>query len=114
MRRRQPAHPREVVDAGLQSERTYLAWQRTALAFAGVGALLFYSALSRGRALAIPGGLGLLVGTLLFTRAQLRYRLTVAAARSGYTAMDRRMVAGVAMAATLLALAGLCALRTPA
>lgn len=113
MRRRLPAHPGEVVDAGLQSERTYLAWQRTALAFAGVGALLFYGALSHGPALAIPGGLGLLVGTLLFTRAQLRYRLTVAAARSG-RAMDRRMVAGVAIAATLLALAGLCAVLAPA
>lgn len=58
MRRPEPAHPTEVIDVGLQSERTYLAWQRTALAFAGVGALLLYTGLSRGPALAIPGGLG--------------------------------------------------------
>ncbi|MER7458769.1 DUF202 domain-containing protein [Micromonospora sp. NPDC126480] len=106
MTRRRPTHPRGVIDAGLQSERTYLAWQRTALAFAGVGALLSYAAVSHGRALAIPGGLGLLVGALLFSQAQRRYRLTVATARSE-RALDRRMVAGVAAAATLLAVASL-------
>lgn len=114
MRRRQPGHPREVVDAGLQSERTYLAWQRTALAFAGVGALLFYSAVSHWPALAIPGGLGLLVGAFLFTRAQRRYRMTVELARSGRIALDRPMVAGVATAATLLAVACLGALLATA
>ena len=113
MNRRQPPHPCEAIDAGLQSERTYLAWQRTALAFAGVGALLCYGAVSHGRALAIPGGLGVLVGIFLFSPAQRRYRLTVAAARSGY-ALDRRMMAGVAAATTLLALAGLGTLLTTA
>ncbi|NJP35628.1 hypothetical protein [Micromonospora thermarum] len=65
--------------------------------------------MSHGRALAVPGRFGLLVGIFLFTRTQRRYRLTVAAARSG-RALDRRMMAGVAAAATLLAMAGLGAL----
>lgn len=114
MRRPEPAHPTEVIDVGLQSERTYLAWQRTALAFAGVGALLLYTGLSRGPALAIPGGLGLLTGVVLLAWARPRYRLMVAAAGSGRAVADRRMVVGVATAATLLALAGFAVLLVAA
>ncbi|NJP35629.1 DUF202 domain-containing protein [Micromonospora thermarum] len=56
MRRRQPTHPPKVIDAGLQSERTYLAWQRTALAFAGVGALLIYGLCRMGAPSPFPAG----------------------------------------------------------
>jgi uncharacterized membrane protein YidH (DUF202 family) len=103
-------HPRRAIDAGLQSERTYLAWQRTGLTFAGVGALLLYSTLSYGPILAAPGALGLLFGALLVARAQWRYRTTVAAARNAHPTVDHRLMAGVAAAATLLCLAGLGAL----
>lgn len=99
--------PCEPVDPGLQAERTYLAWQRTGLAFAGVGALLLHSGLSDGTLLAVPGAGGLLAGALLIIRAQRRYRAISAAVRNAHPTSNRRLVATVAAVTTLLCLTGL-------
>jgi len=102
--------PREPVDPGLQAERTYLAWQRTGLAFAGVGALLLHSGLPDGTLLAVPGAGGLLAGALLILRAQRRYRATSAAVRNAHPTSSLRLVASVAAVTTVLCLTGLGAL----
>ena len=67
-----PAHAR-FADAGLQNERTSLAWFRTSLSFAGVGALLLRS--SAGLARPVPAVLGSLAlavsgATLLISTAR--------------------------------------------
>ncbi|MDT3442795.1 MULTISPECIES: DUF202 domain-containing protein [unclassified Pseudofrankia] len=100
-------HPTEQLDPGLQSERTYLAWQRTGLGFAGVGALLLHNAFDGHFVLVIPGLLALLAAALLTTRAQLRYRATVAAVHLGRSPADRRVVAATAVLTTVLCLTGL-------
>ena len=101
-------HPADVVDAGLQSERTYLAWQRTGLSFAAVGALLVHAAGGVRHPLAdIPGLFGLAVGAVILLRGLLRYRSIVAAARGEGSAASARVVAAVAAAATALAVSGL-------
>lgn len=102
--------PREPVDPGLQAERTYLAWQRTGLAFAGVGALLLHSALSDRIVLAVPGAGGLLCGALLIIRAQRGYRATSAAVSNAHPTSNRRLVAAVAAVTAVLCLTGLGAL----
>lgn len=48
--------PLPVIDSGLQAERTRLAWSRTALAFAAVGALMLHSGMSTAHRLhELPG-----------------------------------------------------------
>lgn len=60
---------------GLQRERTYLAWQRTGLSFAGVGALLLHTADRTHHPLAyLPGILGLALGAVVLASALIRYR----------------------------------------
>ena len=97
-----------VADPGLQSERTYLAWQRTGLAFAAVGALLGHAAIGLHHLLAyLPGVLGLAVGAAILLRALLRYRSIEAAARGRRDASSPRLAAALAAVATLLGVAGL-------
>lgn len=103
-----PEHPPDVVDAGLQSERTYLAWQRTGLSFAAVGALLVHAAGGIGHPFAdIPGLFGLAAGAVILLRGLLRYRWITAAARGEGQAASALVVAVVAVAATVLAVSGL-------
>jgi uncharacterized membrane protein YidH (DUF202 family) len=103
-----PEHPADLVDAGLQSERTYLAWQRTGLSFAAAGALLVHAAggISHPYA-AIPGLFGLAAGALILARGLVRYRAIVTAARGEGEAAPAGVVGMVALAATLLTVAGL-------
>ncbi len=63
-------------DAGLQAERTAMAWQRTALGVGGVSALLLHEAGGRFWA-AVPGLLGLGVTAALLVLTELRYEHTV-------------------------------------
>ena len=45
-----------MLDRGLQAERTRLAWSRTALSFAAVGALMMHTGMSTGNRLhELPG-----------------------------------------------------------
>lgn len=63
-------------DAGLQSERTAMAWQRTALGVAGVSALLLHQSGGRLGA-AWPGLTGLALATFLLVLSEWRYERSV-------------------------------------
>jgi uncharacterized membrane protein YidH (DUF202 family) len=101
------AHPTDQLDPGLQSERTQLAWQRTGLGFAGIGALFLHKAFDGHLVLAIPGLLTLLTAALLTSRAQRRYRVTVAAIDLGRSPADRRVIAATAALTITLGLTSL-------
>lgn len=59
-------------DAGLQAERTAMAWQRTALGVGGVSALLLHQ--TGGKLIqALPGVFGLTMATSLLVLSELRY-----------------------------------------
>lgn len=65
----------KVLDVGLQSERTGLAWSRTALAFAVVGALLLHASTAKGNRLEeLPGFLALSAATVTYLFSIVRYR----------------------------------------
>lgn len=92
-------------DAGLQSERTAMAWQRTALVIGGVSALLLH-----GRTTwlgAAPGVAGMLCALALLVHTELRYERTVRRVSAGRTTTDPRMLALVSTVATLLAVSAL-------
>lgn len=100
--------PPRVADPGLQSERTYLAWQRTGLTFAGAGALLVHAAARVGNPLAyLPGVLGLAAAAVILLRGLLRYRAIAAAARGERDAASPRLAAALAVTAALLGVTGL-------
>jgi uncharacterized membrane protein YidH (DUF202 family) len=100
--------PPRVADPGLQSERTYLAWQRTGLAFAAAGALLVHAATRLHSLLAyLPGVLGLAVAAVILLRALLRYRSIEAAARGKRDASSPRLAAGLAVMAAVLGVSAL-------
>lgn len=97
-----------VADAGLQSERTYLAWQRTGLSFAAIGVLLVHAAGGLRHPVAdLPGLFGLAVGAAILLRALLYYSDMIAAARGERTAARPRLVAALAAATTVLGVTGL-------
>jgi len=100
-----------VVDAGLQNERTALAWFRTGLSFTGAGALLLHS--SGGLTRPLPGVLGALTlaaGGAAVLAAERRYRTTDAAVRGGRPAAPPAwLVAGTAGLTMVLSLALLVA-----
>ena len=91
-------------DAGLQAERTAMAWQRTALGLGGVSALLLHD--SGGRLLAaLPGLLGLGVATLLLILTEVRYEQTVRRVAAGRHPAAAGQV--LTLAVTTVGLAGL-------
>lgn len=105
---RQQHPPGEVADAGLQSERTYLAWQRTGLAFAASGALLVHVAGGLRHPLGVlPGLFGLLASAVIFAGALVRYRSTVAAALGRGAAASPAALSAAALAASVLSVTGL-------
>ena len=66
-----------VIDSGLQAERTRLAWSRTALAFAAVGALMLHSGMSRGNRLdELPGLIALCSAAATYLLGVGRYHAT--------------------------------------
>jgi uncharacterized membrane protein YidH (DUF202 family) len=68
---------RPVLDRGLQAERTRLAWSRTALAFAAVGALMLHSAWStHNRLHALPGIIALCSAAATYLLGVGRYHAT--------------------------------------
>jgi uncharacterized membrane protein YidH (DUF202 family) len=66
-----------VLDRGLQAERTRLAWSRTALSFAAVGALMLHSGLSTGDRLdELPGLIALCFAAATYLLGVGRYHAT--------------------------------------
>jgi len=66
-----------VLDRGLQAERTRLAWSRTALSFAAVGALLLHIGTSPGHRLQeLPGLLALCSAAATYLLGVGRYHAT--------------------------------------
>ncbi|MEQ3554660.1 DUF202 domain-containing protein [Pseudonocardia nematodicida] len=98
-------------DAGLQPERTGLAWRRTAIALA-VGSLIALRVLpdAGGSAwLLLPGMVGLITAAGLLVAAERRYRQThrrLTAELPGHVG-GGAIVAATALATGLLALAAL-------
>ena len=89
-------------DAGLQAERTAMAWQRTSLGVAGVSAMLLHQ--TQGRLLAaLPGVLGLVLATTLLVLSELRYERTTARVGAGANPVDARLMLLLAGTVTLLA-----------
>jgi uncharacterized membrane protein YidH (DUF202 family) len=69
--------PQPVLDSGLQAERTRLAWSRTALSFAAVGALLLHNGLSRGDPVyGLPGIIALCFAAATYLLGVGRYHAT--------------------------------------
>jgi uncharacterized membrane protein YidH (DUF202 family) len=66
-----------VIDRGLQAERTRLAWSRTALSFAAVGALMLHSGMSKGDRLdELPGVIALCSAAATYLLGVGRYHTT--------------------------------------
>ncbi len=62
----------QVVDPGLQAERTAISWQRTALSVGAFSVLLLHTGGAR-LGTRVPGALALLVSLLLLLVAERRY-----------------------------------------
>ncbi len=89
-------------DAGLQAERTAMAWERTALGVGGVSAMLLHGATGSFWT-ALPGMVGLTASMALLVFAQLRYERTVQRVKDGLTPAAPAVV--LALALTVLGLA---------
>lgn len=87
---------------GLQNERTTLAWQRTALSLAGVGAFVAKQSGSMGIAAALLAVVALVVGWMV-TRADQLHRTRHGALRDGDPVVALHHVTAVAVLTTALA-----------
>jgi uncharacterized membrane protein YidH (DUF202 family) len=98
-----------VVDPGLQSERTRLAWDRTALSFSTFGALLVHAGHSRASPPALVFGIAVICsGFAIYVLGRRRYRRLVASLRDGGAAPRPRALAVVgALAIVTTVLSGL-------
>jgi uncharacterized membrane protein YidH (DUF202 family) len=66
-----------VLDRGLQAERTRLAWSRTSLSFAAVGALMLHAGMSSGDRLdQLPGLIALCSAAATYLLGVGRYHAT--------------------------------------
>ena len=103
-REREGPHP----DAGLQAERTAMAWQGTALGLAGIAALLLHET-GGSPVSALPGIFGLAMATALLVLSELRYESTASRiGEAGTTSGGDRLP--LLLAATVSLLAGLAIL----
>lgn len=98
------------IDPMLQSERTAMAWQRTALGVGGVGALLLHSGLA---VTAVVGGLGLLTALALLVLTETRYERIMSKVQAGEPASHAALMRTVSGAVVLLALAALLLVVLP-
>ncbi len=87
---------------GLQSERTAMAWQRTALGLGGVSALLLHRA-GGDPVASVPGAAGLLAALAVLVLAEARYHRP-AGAQPESAPMGAGAVRVLAAVAVLLAI----------
>lgn len=112
-RRRGTPHPSELADPGGQGERTYLAWHRTGLSFAAVGAALIHVDGQDGQRLSEAIGLfGIAAGLVLICGAMWRYRHSATAARGERSAAAPLLVLTTAVSAGTLGIGALLLVAT--
>jgi uncharacterized membrane protein YidH (DUF202 family) len=96
------------VDAGLQPERTRLAWSRTALTFVANGALLTHAGHAEGAwPWMIPGACVAMCGGVVYGLGTLRHRQTDLAVRTGRPAAGGPVIAVAAALAVLASTAAM-------
>jgi uncharacterized membrane protein YidH (DUF202 family) len=101
------AHDGEAAEESLQSERTYLAWQRTGLSFAAIAVLLLHVAGRSWQGADALGLFGAVAAVTMLLSTTWRYRRSPGPARGEPGAADPRMIAAVSTAATVLCVGGL-------
>ncbi len=90
--------PEPVADVGLQSERTSIAWQRTALTLTAFSALMLHAANSQ-RLGQIPGAIGIAVALWLLLATERRYSASVRRVREGVSPVAApRMILALTLA----------------
>jgi uncharacterized membrane protein YidH (DUF202 family) len=95
-----PARPHQVLDPGVQQERTALAWQRTGLSLAAAGVLYLHATVSRAWLL-IPGAALLLVAAATLLTGWRRYERLHQQLQTGAPVAAPRPLATLATAVTL-------------
>lgn len=91
-----------MADLGLQTERTSIAWQRTALTLTGFSALLLHAA-NNQRLGQAPGAMGIAVALWLLLAAERRYSVSVRRVRDGISPVAPRMILALTVAVVSLA-----------
>ncbi len=105
--------PQQVLDRGLQAERTRLAWSRTALSFAAVGALLLHANASTGyRLQELPGLLALCSAAATYLLGVGRYHATPRNAARDRPVTSAGSVRALAVLTTLTAVLALVLITT--
>lgn len=99
---RRRAAPEPVADLGLQTERTSIAWQRTALTLTAFSALVLHAANSQ-RLGQVPGAMGIVVALWLLLAAERRYSVSVRRVRDGLSPVAPRMILALTVAVMALA-----------
>lgn len=102
----------DLAGLGLQSERTRLAWSRTALAFAALGGLLLHGQ-SRASTLGlVSGALVCACAVATYVLGRVRYRRALRAVEDGQPLLVPRFLACAWAFATVSALLALATLAT--
>lgn len=91
-----------MADVGLQTERTSIAWQRTALTLTAFSALVLHAANSERLGQA-PGALGIAVALWMLLAAERRYSELVRRVGDGLSPVAPRMILAVTVAVVTLA-----------
>lgn len=87
---------------GLQTERTSIAWQRTALTLTAFSALVLHAANSQRLGQA-PGAVGIVIALWLLLAAERRYRVSARRVREGVSPVAPRMILALTVAVVALA-----------
>lgn len=98
------AAPEPVAGVGLQSERTSIAWQRTALTLTAFSALMLHAANSQ-RLGQVPGAIGIAVALWLLLVNDRRYSASVRRVREGVSPVAPRMILALTLAVVGLSVA---------